>query len=105
MLSVCVCARALERERERKGPLRACTYCFISQPCLCLHLPWVDLKVSHPARSFIEEEITVTSLFGALCAVRKNKKQNIVIVCHHAFFFPFSLLDYNVANIQSCVMS
>lgn len=74
MLGVCVC--------EKKVPLRACTYCFISQPCLCLHLPWVDLKVSHPARSFIEEEITVTSLFGALCAAGEN----IVIVCHHVFF-------------------
>lgn len=80
--------------------LRACTYCFISQPCLCLHLPWVDLRVSHPARSFIEEEITVTSLFGALCAAGEN----IVIVCHHAFLPPpRSLIDYNVANTQSCV--
>lgn len=79
-------------------PLRACTYCFISQPCLCLHLPWVDLRVSHPAPSFIEEEITVTSLFGALCAAGEN----IVIVCHHAFF-SLSLIDYNVANTLSCV--
>lgn len=66
----------------RKCLLRACMYCFISQPCLCLHLPWVDLKVFRLAPSFIEEEITVTSLFWALCAAGEN----IVIVCHHAFF-------------------
>lgn len=43
----------------------------------------------------------MTSLFGALCAAGEN----IVIVCHHAFFSPPlpSLIDYNVANRQSCV--
>ena len=41
----------------------------------------------------------MTSLFGALCAAGEN----IVIVCHHAFFFPPALIDYNVANTQPCV--
>lgn len=43
----------------------------------------------------------MTSLFGALCAAGEN----IVIVCHHAFFSPPlpSLIDYNVANRQFCI--
>lgn len=71
-------------------------YCFISQLCLCLHLPWVDMKVLHPALSFITEEITVTSLFGALCAAGEN----IVIVCHCASLFFLPLIDYSMADMS-----
>lgn len=84
--------------------LSARTYCFISQACLCLHLPWVDFKAPHPVRSLIEEEVTVTSLFWGLF-VLPEKTLSLCVITHppsHPMPSPLSI-DHTVANTQSSI--
>lgn len=97
-------------ERKKKLSLSAHTYCFISQTCLCLHLPWVDFKAPHPVHSFIEEKITVTSLFwGIFVLLEKTLSLGVITsppppIPSHPIPSPLSI-DHNMANTLSCIQA